>query len=93
MICLGFGGRDLDEIADEVLRVQKPDEYSAEWLVQQFKGHFCDLADNDLDNMMFCRERRLRYYDVFGRHDEICREVLDVVGDWVGCVRHWKVGN
>jgi len=42
-----------------------------------------DLADNDMDNMLFCRELGLGYYDVFGRREEACREAMGAVEVWM----------
>ena len=83
VICLGFGGRKLDDVAGWILEDQQAKDYTIDWFINQFKKHFYDLADSDMDNMLFCRELGLGYYDVFGRREEACREAMGAVEVWM----------
>lgn len=75
IICLGFGGRKLAEVAKQVLVHTKEGDYLYGCSEEKFCQHFYDLEENDWVNMEFCQKNGIKYYDTFENREEVLREI------------------
>lgn len=87
VICLGYGGRSLAEIAELAIRKADADSYLYGKTVKEFKEHFYDLAEEDVVNLQFCKENNVPYYDTADNRDEKMGEILELVAEHMHCLR------
>lgn len=79
IVCLGFGGRNLDAVADKVLACTEEGDYIFGCPKEKFLQHFYDLETTDRANMKFCQEANLNYYDTFLERPKVLQGIVNKV--------------
>lgn len=81
VICLGYGGRGLDEVAKLAIQKASEDSYLYRRTVEEFKGHFYDLVEDDQANLEFCLQNNVPYYDTAEERAKKLEKVLGLIGE------------
>lgn len=87
VVCLGYGGRSLEEVAERAIREACEGHYLYGKSEEEFKRHFYDLVRDDQANLEFCEEFNVPYFDTYGasaeEREEKLEEVVGIVMGWV----------
>ncbi len=75
IICLGYGGRSIDEVVGMIKENSLEKDYTYDWDIDKIKTHFHDMILDDKKNMMECERLGIRYYDT-SRREESLEEVM-----------------
>lgn len=78
-ICLGYGGKSREEIAEIALARVTKDNYLYGCTIEKFVAHFYDIDKLDRDNMEFCEHNSILYFDVSEGWSEVEGAVLEML--------------
>ncbi len=79
VICLGYGGKNLNEVAETAIANASASSYLFGKTEEEFKTHFYDLEKDDRENIEDCRKYGIKYVDT----SENREQVLEEVAEWV----------
>ncbi len=79
LICLGYGGHSLSEIAEQAISKAKSDSYLHGHTTTEFMKHFYDLEADDTENREFCLAQGLPYFDTYNNREKSLMEALTLV--------------
>lgn len=79
MVCLGYGGMDLGEIAKMAISNAGHESYLFGRTEEEFAQHFYDLADDDRVNQEFCIKNDIPYFVTAGDREKKLREIVDFI--------------
>lgn len=83
LICLGYGGRDLAEVAKMAIAKSDARSYLYGKTEEEFAQHFYDLVDDDRANMEFCEKNQILYYDTSGPREEVLAKIVENAKSWL----------
>lgn len=79
LICLGYGGRDLAEVARMAIAKADSRSYLYGRTAEEFAQHFYDLVDDDRANLEFCKNNRIAYYDTSASRERTLSQIVELV--------------
>lgn len=80
MVCLGYGGMKLEEVAEGAINNASSKSYLFGKTKEEFMEHFYDLADNDQMNQRFCMNNNIPYFVTVGdRNAELQKVVAYII--------------
>ena len=81
IICLGHGGRNIDEILKGIRENDTNADYTKSWSEEKIKQHFYDIVKNDNLNYDYCIKNNIRYYDTYINRKEVFMQILNDIGN------------
>lgn len=81
IICLGFGGRNIDEILNGIRQNDADADYTKGWSDEKIKQHFYDIVENDNINYDYCIKHNIKYYDTYINRKEAFMQILNDIGN------------
>ncbi len=79
VICLGYGGMKLEEVAKCAIAKANAESYLQGRTEEEFKRHFYDLEDSDRKNQEFCEKYDVPYFVTVENREERLREIVEKV--------------
>lgn len=79
VICLGYGGIALEEVARQAIRMAGPESYLYGRTEAEFVEHFYDLAEDDQVNKKFCDEKQIPYFVTAGEREKVLEKATQLV--------------
>lgn len=77
VICLGFGGIDLEQYVKLVKEYETERDYTKTWSVDDMKNHFYDSNVEDIANIKQCKEYNVMYFDTSINRTEVLANIID----------------
>lgn len=84
VICLGYGGLALEEVAEQAIRRAGPESYLYGRTKAEFMEHFYDLSETDQNNKKFCEEKQLPYFVTTKEREKVLKRTAQLVIDCLG---------
>lgn len=79
VICLGYGGMALEEVARQAIRTAGLESYLYGRTEAEFVEHFYDLVKTDQVNKKICEEKRVPYFVTAGEREKVLEKATQLV--------------
>ena len=85
VICLGFGGRENEEIFSYIRQYEKENDYTKTYANETLTKFWGDLSTTDKDNFNFCKSKNIEYFDTTVNRDKVQMKIVKYITDKICC--------
>ena len=79
VICLGYGGMALADVAKQAIRMAGPESYLYGRTEAEFAKHFYDLTETDQENKEYCEKNQIPYFATVDEREKVLQVATKLV--------------
>lgn len=87
VICIGFGGKGLQEIFKIIRKFEKQDDYTTQFSNQKLQAIWGDISQIDNNNIEFCAKNKIKYFDTSNR-SVVQHKILNYIQKQIDKINH-----